>query len=395
MVIQHILIGNFVQTNKMEKMEDLGFDIGGILSEEEAAKLFEEQTDTAEKAEESEEKLENEPTEGQEETHEPETVGEEDDENGDNAIVPEGDGSSPANIYSSIASALKNDGIFPDFEDKDLESVKTADDFAELFEKAVTSRLDERQRRIDEALGNGVQPDTVKMYEQTISYLDSIEEDALSAETQEGEDLRKRVIYNDLINRGYSQDRAKRELEKSFKSGSDVDDAKDALDALKTFYKDGYEKVQNEAKAKVESFKKEQAKQADGFKKMILEDEMKIGDTVLDKKTCQRVFDAVSKPIYKDPDTGRLLTAVQKFQKEKPLEFLKQLGMWFVLTDGGKNADGFTKKQLRAEKNKAIKELGNKINTSSLNKDGSLGYASGSNFTGEDPLLSDDWKIGW
>ena len=120
---------------------------------------------------------------------------------------------------------------------------------------------------------------------------------------------------------------------------------------------------------------------------------MKLGETKLDKKTCQRVYDAVSRPVYKDPDTGRLLTAVQKFQKEQPLEFLKQLGMWFVLTDGGKNTEGFTKEAVKAEKNKGIRELEKKLNASSLNPDGSLRYTSA---TGDmtDPLLSDGWKIG-
>ena len=125
---------------------------------------------------------------------------------------------------------------------------------------------------------------------------------------------------------------------------------------------------------------------------MILDDEVSIGDSKLDKKTRQRVLDAVTKPVYKDPDTGQLLTQVQRFQKENPLEFLKQIGMWFVLTDGGKNASGLVKEQLRAEKNKGIRELERTINSSSLNSDGSLRYMSGTQID-DDTLLSDDWQI--
>ena len=127
---------------------------------------------------------------------------------------------------------------------------------------------------------------------------------------------------------------------------------------------------------------------------MIIDDDIAIGDVKLDKRTRQKVFDAVSKPVHKDPNTGELLTAVQQFQREKPLEFLKQLGMWFVLTDGGKNIDGFTKEQVRAEKNKGIRELERKINSTSINKDGSLRYTSTSR-DDSDPLLSDGWKVGW
>jgi len=375
-------------------MEGISFDISGILSEEEANKLFEEQGAQAPEEPEvpEEETQENEPAEEEEpaEGKSPEKVGEEE-ETEKNAITPKGEGSSP--FYASMANALKEDGIFPDFTDEELD-VKTPEDFAELFEKAISARLDERQRRIDEALGNGVQPDTVRMYEQTLQYLGSINEEVLSSEGEEGENLRRQLIYNDLINRGYSQEKAQKELEKSFRSGSDIEDAKDALDALGKFYRSGYAKIQEDAKKQAEAVRENQKKQSEEFRKMILEDDLKLGETKLDKRTRQRVFDAVSKPVYKDPDTGKLLTAVQKFQKENPLEFLKQLGMWFVLTDSGKNTDGFTKQQLREEKNKGIRELERKINSTALTSEGSLRYSSGEK-ADADPLLSDGWKVGW
>lgn len=375
-------------------MEELSFDIGSILSPEEADKLFEESGKENLDPEIVDEK-ENEPAEEEQEEEKPDTsekVGEEE-ESEENAISQKSDGSSP-NILSSIASALKKDGIFPDFTDEEISSVNSPDDFAELVEKAVTQRMDERVRRIEKALGNGVEPNDVKRYEQTLDYLGGITEEALSAEGEDGDNLRKQLIYNDLINRGYTKEKAQKELEKSFRSGSDIEDAKDALDALNKFYKNGYEKLQKDAEEKSEAFRQAQKKQSEDFKKMILEDEVKLGETKLDRRTKQKVYDAVSKPVYKDPETGQLLTAVQKFQKENPLEFLKQLGMWFVLTDGGKDTEGFTKEQLRAEKNKGIRELERKINSSSLNADGSLRYTSGSGGD-SDPLLSDGWKIGW
>lgn len=376
-------------------MEDNSFDISGLLTDEEAEKLFEEKPDEQEETpEQPEEQEEIEPADEEEVEPSQEEVGKEDEKPEDDAADLQDGGSSPETLYSSIANALKKDGIFPDFTDEEISAVKSPDDFAEMFEKAVTSRMDERVRRVDEALGNGVAPDTVKMYEQTIQYLHSINEEALSAEGDEAEDLRKQIIYNDLINRGYDQDKANRVIENSFKAGSDVDDAKDALKALTAFYEAGYKKVQDEAKAKVEAAKKAQMAEAKKFQKLVLEDEVKLGDTVLDKKTCQKVFDAVNKPVFKDPDTGKLLTAVQQFQKESPLEFLKQLGIWYVLTNGGKNLEGLVQKQLRAEKNKGVRELEKKINASSFNTDGSIRYAGSSEEGGGDPLLSDGWRIG-
>ena len=371
-------------------MEDYSFDISSLLTGDEMDAAFAEKSAEAPAQEPEEKTPEIEKTENPAEEAEvhPEKVGEEEETEED--AGEHGAGPSPDAFYSSIASALKTDGIFPDFDDKDIENVKSPEDFAELMEKAVTARFDERQKRIDEALGNGVAPDTVRQYEQTLQYLASINEEALSAEGDEAEDLRRQLIYNDLINRGYSQDKANREIEKSFRSGSDIDDAKDALAALNKFYKDGYDNIQKESKAKMEAAKAAQKQNMDKFRKMVLEDEVKIGETVLDKRTSQRVYDAVSKPVWKDPETGQLLTQVQKFQKENPLEFLKQLGMWFVLTDGGKSVDGFTKEQVRTAKNRGIRELEGKINTSHIGPDGSLQYASR---TGADPLLSDGWKV--
>lgn len=374
-------------------MEDFDFNVDDILSQEEADEMYKSQ-EAQEPEEETKEPANEEENPAEEEGQDPnpEKVGEEENnDDGKNAIEPDDDGSSP-NTFSSIAKALGVDGILTGFTEKELEEVRTPEDFAELFEKEIRNRLDEKQKRIDQALGNGVEPDLVRQYEGNIEWLNSVTEEAISAEGEDGENLRRYIMYNDLVRRGYSEDKAKRELEKSFAAATDVDDAKDALEALKTTYKQEYDKIQEEAKARAEEHRANQKKQSEEFRKLVLEDEIKIGETKIDKRTAQKVYDAVTKPVYKEPETGKLLTAVQRYQKEHPLEFLKQLGMWFVLTEGGKNMDGFTKEQLRQEKNKGIRELERKINSSSLNPDGSLKYASGRN-SDNDSLLSGDWDV--
>lgn len=373
-------------------MEDFSFDINSILTDEEAEKLFNEDDQEKQEEEPAKEK-EVEPNTEEVDAKPSEKVGEEEnnDETGTDAIGQKDDGSSPK-FYSSIASALKNDGIFPDFSDEEIDAVNTPEDFAELIEKAVNSKFDDRMKRINEALDNGVKPDDIRQYESTLGYLNSITDEALSAEGDDGDDLRRQLIYNDLLKRGYSEDKAKREVEKSFKSASDIEDAKDALAALKKSFQDGYDKIQKDARDAAERAKQEQKKSAEQFRKMVIEDEVEFGGTQLDKRTKQKVYDAVSKPVWKDPDTGQLLTQVQKFQKEQPLEFLKQLGMWFVMTDGGKNASGLVKKQAQVEKNKSIRELERKINSSALGSDGSLRYMSGNQIE-EDNLLSDGWQV--
>jgi len=370
-------------------MEAFEFNVDGILSDEEANKIFENDGDEQRQPENADE-IKTPAEEEQEEPESPEKVGKTEEEEEEDA-THDGEGTSPDKFYASIAQACREDGIFPDFEDKDFENIKTPEDFADLMEKAIKSRFDERTRRIDEALGNGVAPNTIKAYEQTIQYLGSINPEALSSEEDNAVDLRKQLIYNDLINKGYSSERANREIEKSFKAGSDVDDAKDALESLKADYQKGYQKILDDAKAQAEEQKRRRDENAKTFRKMILEDEIKIGDTKLDKRACQKVYDAVTRPIYKDKTTGQLLTAVQKFQKDNPLEFSKQLGMWYVLTNGGKDLSGIINEQVRIAKNNGIRELSRKINTTNL--DGGTMRFAGGDGSHEDPLLSDGWNV--
>ena len=91
-----------------------------------------------------------------------------------------GNNNSPkSNFYSSIVNALKEDGILTNL-DENIK-VENAEDFADVFEKFIQSKLDEKQQRIDSALNYGIEPSEVNNFEKTIAYLDSITEDALSS----------------------------------------------------------------------------------------------------------------------------------------------------------------------------------------------------------------------
>jgi len=68
----------------------------------------------------------------------PESVSGEDEDKGTEDTESDKDtSSSPKNFYSSIAKALKEEGIFPDLDDASLDSIKTPEDFAEVTEKQI------------------------------------------------------------------------------------------------------------------------------------------------------------------------------------------------------------------------------------------------------------------
>lgn len=365
-------------------MEDLSLD--NIMSEEEINNLFTDDVDTEETTEESteENKETKEDTEFTEVNPEElfkdssESVGNESDEDKqgkeDTSSTEE---TSPDNFYSSIANALVEDGIFQDLESKSVNDIKSSDDFAEYISEQVRLQLDERQRRIDEALGYGVEPSEIQKYESYLRTLDSITEDALEAETADGENLRKNIIYQDYINRGFSKERAVREVERSINSGSDIEDAKEALQSNIEYYNSVYSELIEDSKLKAEKDLKEQEQQTEAFRESILNEKEAFGEIPLDKTTRQKVYDSIMKPIYTDPDTGERLSAIQKHERTNRTDFLKNLGLVYVLTDGFKKLDGLVGGKVKKEVKKGLKELENTINNTSRNTSGSLDYMSG------------------
>ena len=279
--------------------------------------------------------------------------------------------------YSSIASALKEEGILPDLDDETVSKIETPEDFAEALEKQVQAKFDARQKRIDEALNSGIEVSEIKNYESTLTYLDSIKDESLSEEGDKGENLRKQLIYQDFRNRGYSDERAKREVQKSFSAGTDVEDAKEALGSNKEFFNNSYQELVNTAKEEESKYQEQRKEQAAQLKKSILEDDKIFGNLAVDKSTRQKVLDSISKPMYKDPDTGEYLTAIQKYESENKVEFLKNLGLVFTLTNGFKDFNGLIKGPVKREVSKGIRSLEHVLKNTSRATDGNLRLVSG------------------
>lgn len=310
---------------------------------------------------------------------EPESVGSEENKEKEGTETEKVSTSPNNNFYSSIAKTFAVESIFPDLTDDEIKNANSAEALVELINKQIDSRLDEKQQRVISALDAGIEPDDIRRYENTISYLDSIDEDKLNAETPEGEELRKRLIYQDYINRKFSPERANREVQRSIDSGNDITDAKEALQSNKEFFNDQYNDLLQKAKEEEQKFEKERKQQAEQLKKSIIEDKNLFGDLELNKSVRQKIFDNISKPVYKDEDSGVYITALQKYQKENPNDFLKNVSTIFTLTDGFKNIDKLVAKKASKEIRKGFRELENTLSNTQRNSDGSLNFVGGTN----------------
>ena len=204
----------------------------GIAAEEEVAEEKHDDTTTTEDVD-PEDLFE-------EEEKQPESVGSEKkktegDEEG--SSTDDGGGTSPQeNFYSSIATAMAEDGIFPNLDEETVKKADTAEGLSDLIEAEVNARLDEKQKRVSKALENGVEPTDIRKYEGTLDFLSKVTEQQVTAETEQGEQLRKNLIYQDYINKGMSPEKAQKLTERSIDQGNDVEDAKEALQSNKEFF---------------------------------------------------------------------------------------------------------------------------------------------------------------
>lgn len=295
------------------------------------------------------------------------------------------------NFYSTIAKALKEEGILQDLSTEDLDSIKDDSTFKQALEKQLSTRLNEKQRRIEEALNTGVDNNVIQNYENTLNFLDNIGNDSLEDESQKGQTLRKQLIFQDYLNRGYSEDKAKRELSKSLNAGTDIQDAKDALLGNKQFFSNQYNSIIQEKKNEEVEAKKRIEEEAAKLKNSIMNDKKIFDGVEVDADTRKKIYDSIAAPSYKT-ESGEYLTQLQKYQRDNKQEFITKLGYLFVATDGFKTLDKIIKPKVNKKVNSALRELENKLNNSRRTSDGSLDLVT-SVKSDPESVISKGWTL--
>ena len=327
----------------------------------------------------------------------PESVGSEEKTEGQEQVEedPKGETSPNENFYSSIAYAFKEDGILPTLEPDVVKNIKTPEDLSlaikEHIQKAIEENLGEEQLRVKQALESGVDPGVVQQFEHAINTFESIPEEQMIAESPEGENIRKQVIYQDYINKGFSQERAIKEVKKSLAAGTDIEDSKYALDANKKYFKEQYNKVLEDSREQEAKAIKERQKEAEGFRKQIFEDKEIFAGLEIDKNTRQKIYDTISQPVARTSN-GVPLTALQKYANDNKQDFFKKVGTLYVLTDGFKSLDGLVNKKANKHFKSKLREVEDVLRNTNTAIDGGIGLLSGSS---KDPESSIglDWEI--
>ena len=311
--------------------------------------------------------------EEEEKKEKPESVGSGKETKGkEGSSTDTGGGTSPENFYSSIANAMAEDGIFPNLDEEAISKVTDAESLHEAIEAEVQARFDDGQKRVLKALENGVRPDDIRNYETTLNNLASIKDEHLREESEKGEQLRYNLIFQDYLNQGMKPEKAEKFAKQSIDAGTDIEDAKEALQSNKEFFQKKYNSLLEDAQKKADEDKAERQKQADKLKDSIMNDKALMGDMEINQDVRKKIFENVFKPVYKDPETGEYLTAIQKYETEHRSDFLKYVSLFFTMTNGFKDFDSLTKGKVKKEVRKGLSELEKTLNGTKRNSDGSL-----------------------
>lgn len=277
--------------------------------------------------------------------------------------------------YSELSRILYEEGVLDNLDEEDLKNIKDADDFKALITEQINRGLNERQQEINEALSVGVEPSIIQTYASAMQTLNSWES-MVEEESEEGKKIRANLIYQDYINKGIKENKARSLLQASMSAGSDIEDAKEALESLKEYYSDGYKTAVEEAKQE-ELERQEFIKKQDSLlKKNLLEKNDLFGGIELDKNTRQKAYNAVAKVTAKD-DKGKPLTAVQKYAQDNPTEFRSVLGLIYAVTDGFTNLSKFFNKAVNKKVNSKLDDFTRKLSSSGSQKgEGGIGYSN-------------------
>lgn len=280
------------------------------------------------------------------------------------------------NLYSSFARDLKEKGVLPDL-DINYDEIKDTDSLMALIQKQVDSGLNEVQKRVNDALNAGVKSDEIQSYENLIKSYENIDENSLNDETEKGKNLRMNIIYRDMRLKGFSDERARREVEKSFKAGLDIDDAKDSLKNLIEGTKKEYNDYIESKKKEQDDERKSQEKFMSDVQNEIMNGKI-LGDLDIDKKTREKIYNNYAAQTERD-ENGYKLTKIQEYQKTHPVEFVKNMSILFTLTDGFKNLDRLVKNKVEKGIKKERSSFEDALRKTNVSSDGTLNFVTNAN----------------
>lgn len=263
------------------------------------------------------------------------------------------------NVMSAFAERLKDKGILP--EDLDIASIVDEDALLKAMNASVDSKISNRQKALENALLGGMEPTEIQQYEATLNELNNISDELLSDVSNNGLELRKYLIYNDLISKGFSKERAEKQTDILMNSDDSEAEAREALNSLKGHYANIYSFKLKEASDKKKEYEQQLSKESEDLHNSILKDSVFDGIEVSDLVR-NKVWDTIAKPNVKGND-GNMYTELQNYERNNKKDFLKNVGFLYVITDGFKNIDTLVNSKVTDKYNKKVSKFESMLRT--------------------------------
>ena len=252
---------------------------------------------------------------------------------------------SSSNLYSSLAAFVHEQGLLPSL-DIDLKDIKSADDFANVFNKELDIQA---ELRLNDYLAN-LDLNKIGVAKQEIKDLNTLNVDILKNDI----DLAKRIIYDDYLNQGLDEKKANRMLNRLIDLGEDaiLEDAEESLQSLKEFKAREIERETQSYKERLEADKIQQVKLDEQMKKTIYESKDLIAGLKPNKALQDKVYKSINDIVGKSPD-GTFENKFMKERRENPLEFEIRMYHFYELTNGFKDLSKIS----TTAKSSAVKDL--------------------------------------
>ena len=254
----------------------------------------------------------------------------EDQENvdGDDDDTEEGDGASDSspNLFSSVADVLLEQGFLPSLESS--KDIKTADDFSAALNNEV---LTQARAMADEYLSK-MDTDSFAKSSKEIKELDAMDESYLKSNL----DIAKDIIFQDYMNQGLSEDRARKMLRKTIDLGEDMilEEALESKQSLQEFNIKKQEFAKKAASDSLEQERREQVELEQKVKQMVFESKELIKGLPVTKALQDRVYKSMTEVVSKNPNTGELENKFMKDRNVNQVEFDIRMYQLYEMTNG-------------------------------------------------------------
>jgi hypothetical protein len=274
-------------------------------------------------------------------------------------VSNEGDqGDDSPNLFSSVAAVLHEQGVLPSL---DIESskIKNVDDLATAIRNEAdtlykTTLIEKLGQEGADYILDGVPIKVYDEYKNNSDTLNSITEESLQSDIE----LSKNIVYQDYINKGLSEAKALKFVEKSVELGDDsiIDDAKESLLSIKDFNKKFIESEKTKSIETQKQVESQRLANEKSVKDSVYNTKELIKNQPFTKAVQDRVYKSITNIIGKSPD-GDMENALMKARREDMVDFDTKLYYLFELTKGFKDFSSLT----RSGKNSAIKDLENAL----------------------------------